>query len=130
MQPDNRDLAYLLDMLSCCNDVISFTSEITFEVFEQDRMRRFATERQLETLGEAANHVSEATQHAYGSIAWPKLVGLRNKLAHDYGEVLAERVWQIARSSIPELRIQLLAIDDVRVQDAKDSEGSPTKEKE
>ena len=122
MQPDSRDLAYLLDMLSCCNDVIAFTGGIEFEAFQQDRMRRLATERQLETLGEAANHVSKPTQDKYGSIAWPKLVGLRNKLAHDYGEVLAERVWQIARINVPELRQQLLAIDEVSRQDAKGSE--------
>jgi len=28
---------------------------------------------------------------------------LRNKLAHDYGEILAERIWVISKKSIQEL---------------------------
>jgi uncharacterized protein with HEPN domain len=114
MRLEDRDLAYLIDMLSCCNDVVEFTSQVTFESFANDRMRRLATERQLETLGEAANHVSETTQQELPSIAWSKIVGLRNKLAHDYGEVLAERVWQIAKRSIPDLKVQLLSIPEVK----------------
>ena len=116
MRLEDRDLAYLIDMHSCCDDILDFTSGVTFESFASDRMRRLATERQLETLGEAANHVSETTQHELPLIAWSKIVGLRNKLAHDYGEVLAERVWQIAKKSIPELKEQLLSIPEVKAQ--------------
>lgn len=118
MHLEDRDLAYLVDMLSCCNDIVEFTADVTFEAFEHDRMRRLATERQLETLGEAANHVSNSTQDALPAISWPKIIGLRNKLAHDYGEILAQRVWQIAKRSIPELQEQLLAISEVRAQSA------------
>ena len=114
MHLEDRDLAYLVDMLFCCKDIIEFTSEVTFEAFERDRMRRLATERQLETLGEAANHVSISTQDSLEAIASPKIVALRNKLAHDYGEILAQRVWQIAKRSIPELQEQLLKISEVR----------------
>jgi len=116
MHLEERALAYLVDMLSCCNDIIEFTSGVTFETFEYDRMRRLATERQLETLGEAANHVSNSTQNLLEVIAWPKIVGLRNKLVHDYGEVLAERVWRITKKSIPQLQEQLLSISEVRSQ--------------
>jgi len=121
MHLEDRDLAYLVDMLSCCNDIIEFTSNVTFEAFERDRMRRLATERQLETLGEAANHVSSSTQNALEAIAWTKIVALRNKLAHDYGEILAQRVWQISKRSIPDLQEQLLTISEVSSQ----SEANP-----
>jgi uncharacterized protein with HEPN domain len=113
MQLSDRDLAYLVDMLSCCNDILEFTADVSFEAFERDKMRRFATERQLEILGEAANHVSTAAREQLAEIDWPRIIGLRNKLAHDYGEVLAERVWRIAVNSIPELRSRLTAINEV-----------------
>ncbi len=116
MPLESRDLAYLLDMVTCCDDIIAFTSEVTFEVFENDRMRRLATERQLETLGEAANHISTGGRQVFPEVDWPKIVGLRNKLAHDYGEILAARVWQIAKKSIVELRSQLLKNEGVRLQ--------------
>jgi len=110
MQLSERDLGYLVDMLRCCEDILEFTATVNFEQFASDRMRRLATERQLETLGEAANHVSEETQRRFASIDWSRIIALRNKLAHDYGEILAERVWQIAQNQIGKLRDQLRSV--------------------
>ena len=101
-------------MVTCCDDILEFTADVSFEAFERDKMRRFATERQLEILGEAANHVSAGAREQLTEIEWSRVVGLRNKLAHDYGEVLAERVWRIAVSSVPTLRSQLAAVEEVR----------------
>jgi uncharacterized protein with HEPN domain len=39
-------------------------------------MRRYATERQLQTLGEAANHISRPTQAGLPSIEWSRSVRL------------------------------------------------------
>jgi uncharacterized protein with HEPN domain len=36
------------------------------------------------------------------------MVGLRNILAHEYGEVLVERIWLIATENMPQL-IEILA---------------------
>jgi uncharacterized protein with HEPN domain len=47
------------------------------------------------------------------------IIGLRNKLAHDYGEILAARIWQIAKKSIPELIIELEKIEDLKEYIAK-----------
>jgi len=113
MRLSDRDLAYLIDMASCCRDIVAFTSKVTFEDFQSDRMRRLATEPLLETLGEAANHVSVATRANFPSIEWVRIVGLRNKLAHDYGEVLAARVWRIATENVPALYNTLRAIPEV-----------------
>ena len=113
MQLDERDVSYLLDMLICCMDILEFTANTTSDQFAEDKMRRSATERQLEILGEAARHVSPEAQEMLPEITWPKIVGLRNKLAHDYGEVLATRVWQITVEHIPPLKKVLMNIPEV-----------------
>jgi uncharacterized protein with HEPN domain len=41
-------------------------------------------------------------------------MGLRNKLAHDYGEILTERIWNIAKTSVPELLIELKKIEELK----------------
>jgi uncharacterized protein with HEPN domain len=101
MPNNQRDCAYLIDMISCCEDILDFTQGIDQNRFIADKMRRLATERQLETLGEAANHCTETLQHMYSQIPWSKIIGLRNKLAHDYGEILSIRIWNIAVQFIP-----------------------------
>jgi len=107
MPHDERDCSYLLDMLECCKDIQEFTTGFTLEQFDSDKIRRLATERQLETLGEAANHISTKNQQEWSDIDWKRIIGLRNKLAHDYGEILAKRVWMIAKNSIPGLTATL-----------------------
>ena len=62
MPLNDRDVSQLLDMLACCEDIRRFVDEVTYEQFEQDKMRRLATERQLQVLGEAAARISAETQ--------------------------------------------------------------------
>jgi uncharacterized protein with HEPN domain len=64
-------------------------------------------ERQLLVIGEAANHLSEAITAANPEIPWAAMVGLRNIIAHDYGEVLVERIWIVATKNIPPLIEQI-----------------------
>jgi uncharacterized protein with HEPN domain len=52
------DKGYLWDMKEACEDILQFTEGISFNEFEQNKLIRFAVERQLLVIGEAANHVS------------------------------------------------------------------------
>lgn len=70
-------------------------------------MLRYAVERQLVVIGEAANHISENFKMAHPEIPWKGIIGQRNVLAHEYGEILVERIWLVATERIPEL-LQLL----------------------
>ena len=107
MPHKERDLAYLWDMLQAARDIVSFVKDKTFKDFEKEKLSRFAVERQLLVIGEAANHISVAFQKTHPAIPWKRIIGLRNILAHDYGEILTERVWFTAVDHIPELIAQI-----------------------
>ena len=95
-------------------DINEFTGSIQFYQFEQDKMRKLAVERQLEVIGQAANKISIETQKLFQNIPWKNIIGLRNKLALDYGEILAERIWIISKNPIQELLKELEQIDDLK----------------
>jgi uncharacterized protein with HEPN domain len=103
MSPEERDAAYLLDMLLAARDVASFVAPVTLEEYLGDRVRRLAVERGLEIIGEASRRVSVSFKAAHPEIPWRDVVGLRNVLAHEYGEVKQDRLWDIATKSVPEL---------------------------
>jgi len=103
MQPETKDAAYLWDMLQAARDILDFTSGVSFEQFSEDKKTRFAVERQLLAIGEAANHVSESFQNEHAEIPWQQVVGQRNVLSHEYGEILVERIWLVAKDNIPKL---------------------------
>jgi uncharacterized protein with HEPN domain len=111
---NENDLSFLIDIIDCIIDINEFTNGIKFYEFEKDKMRKLAVERQLEIIGQAANKVSKETQNILNNIPWANIIGLRNKLAHDYDEILAERIWTISRNSIQELMKKLEKIDELK----------------
>ena len=111
---NENDLSYLIDIVDCIFDINEFTNGIQFHIFEKDKMRKLAVERQLEVIGQAANKISNDTQESLKNIPWGNIIGLRNKLAHDYGEILAERIWNISKTSIQKLLDELKKIEEVK----------------
>ena len=61
-------------------------------------------------MGETARRVSEATRRAHPEIEWAKIIGLRNVLAHDYGEIVQGRLFEIATDLVPDLARKLETI--------------------
>ncbi len=59
MPLSDRDKSYLWDIEDACKDINIFLQETTYHSFAEDKMKRFAVERQLLVIGEAANHLSE-----------------------------------------------------------------------
>ena len=107
MQSENRELSYLWDMREAALEIVTFMKNIKFVQFEKKKTLRYAVERQLLVIGEAANHISPQYRKKHPEIAWAQLIALRNILAHEYGETLVGRVWLAAAESVPALLIEL-----------------------
>lgn len=107
MLPEERDAAYLWDVLEAAKEIIQFVEGLTLNAFEQNKPVRYAIERQLLVIGEAANHISPGFKGKHPEIPWPGIIAQRNILAHEYGEILVERIWVTAKEKIPVLVKQL-----------------------
>ena len=60
------------------------------------------------------NKISRETQVELNNIPWTNIIGLRNKFAHDYGEILTERIWIISRNAIQDLLKELENIEELK----------------
>jgi uncharacterized protein with HEPN domain len=103
MRPEERDLSYLWDMRQAASEIIEFMLGVPYDLFEKDKKLRYAVERQLMVIGEAAAYVSAEFQELHSEIPWNQIIGQRNILAHEYGKILVERIWLKATKSIREL---------------------------
>lgn len=110
MRLTEQDRARLWDMLDASRAVLSFTADMRFGILLEDRKTRNAVERNLEILGEAAPHISVNVRTACPEIPWRSIIGLRNVLAHEYGEVRYEVLWEIIQNKLPGLERQLEAM--------------------
>lgn len=67
-------------------------------------MRRDAIIRQLELVGEASKHLSEAARAKSPEIPWRQGCGLRDVLIHEYFGVNFQAVWRVVEADLPVLR--------------------------
>ncbi|HKY21163.1 MAG TPA: HepT-like ribonuclease domain-containing protein [Vicinamibacterales bacterium] len=107
MPPENRDAAYIWDMLEAAHAILTFTNGVSLEDYLADRKLQLAVERAIEIIGEAARLVSPELKASHSHIPWRQIVAQRNVLAHDYGEIKQDRIWLVATDRIPELISQL-----------------------
>ncbi len=98
-----HELTYLWDMQNAAQEISEFMHGVKFAKFEKDKVLRYAAERQLLVIGEAANHLSPQFRNKHPEIPWAIFIRFRNILAHEYGESLLTRVWLAATESVPEL---------------------------
>ncbi len=103
MRPEERDLAYLRDMLRCARDVKRHTAGIDEETYAENELLELAIERLVEIIGEAASRVSDLFRAAHPEIPWRDIIGQRIVLAHRYGEILPARMWHTATVAVPAL---------------------------
>ncbi len=70
-------------------------------------MMRYAVEWQILVIGEAAKGISSSLKAKTPDIPWSAIIAQRNMLAHEYGEILIERIWRVVKEHIPELFVQI-----------------------
>lgn len=98
--PKTPDDAHLHDMLEAALLIRHYMKKVTFEEFWHHNEKRDAVALRLSVLGEAAAHVSPATQKALPTIPFTQIRGLRNRIAHDYGAIDFKIVWQVTQKEI------------------------------
>jgi len=107
MLPKERDPAYLWDMLEVAKEAVSMLENYDLSAFVADRVMLRATERNVELIGEAARRVSIRYQNAHPNVPWRDIIGQRNILAHEYGQIDHELLFNTVVEDIPALITQL-----------------------
>lgn len=97
---DRARLLHILDAVNYINEFLKGKKKEDF--FDQPQLR-FAVERQIEIIGEAANHLSSKIKENNPEIDWRKIVAFRNFLAHEYFGVDLELVWGITQNNLSDL---------------------------
>ena len=95
------DDALLLDMLIAARRVERFVEGMTYPEFQDDDMAQSAVIRELQVLGEAARLVSKETRDVLNGIDWRTMIGMRNRLVHEYFAIRLDVVWQTTQDDIP-----------------------------
>jgi uncharacterized protein with HEPN domain len=107
LDPRERDLVKCEDMRIHAERAREFLGQRTLDEFLDDQLVQAAVVRCVEVIGEAARLVSEQTRERAPEIPWPLIVGMRHVLAHEYGAVILDKVYEVVKEHVPELLARL-----------------------
>ncbi len=103
---------YIDDMIDFAEHVLAYSQGLDQAGLVADRLHYDATIRNLELIGEAATHVSEAVREENQDIPWRMIIATRNRLIHGYLGIDNDTLWSIIRTDIPALLPKLRALRD------------------
>jgi uncharacterized protein with HEPN domain len=90
------DLIYVGHMLDTCRKALVRIEDRTREHFESNEDLQIVLTHLIQVLGEAARQISPAFRQAHPDIPWTKIIGMRNKVVHDYMSIDLDIVWGVA----------------------------------
>ena len=96
-----HDDSYLIDMLQAARRAVAFAADLTYPQLQDSDLHQNAIVKVLEIIGEAASRITTGTHRAYPHIPWRQIIGLRNRVVHDYFDVDLTLIWQIVHEDIP-----------------------------
>ncbi|GEM_PF-1643178 len=83
---DKVRISHVLDAIG---EVEKYLKGATFLGFLDNSEKRFATIKQIETIGEACNRMSKGFKDKHAEIRWKEINGFRNISIHEYFGVTA-----------------------------------------
>ncbi len=106
MQVKNRDHQVLEKIVRYCGEIEAAHQEYhkSYERFCTNSTYRNAVALCLLQIGELTNKLSDDFKAAHPQIPWRAIRGMRNVVAHEYGSIDVETVWETAENGTTELK--------------------------
>lgn len=101
---------FVEDILESVELIKTYVADIDSDNFRNDRKTQDAVVRNLEIIGEAAKNIPGDIRSKYPSVDWRGILGLRNRIVHEYFGMSLTIVWRIAQQELPKLKEQMSQI--------------------
>lgn len=101
------DAVYLHHVLDALRQIEDYMDGISLDVFLSDRMRQDAVVRQREIIGEACRQLSDALRARHPDVPWRAIIGMRNRIAHDYLNIDLHVIWDVVQVDLPSLKTSI-----------------------
>ena len=98
----------LYDILRAAAILAEFTDGKTIADYERDIMLRSAVERQFTIIGEAMAQLARYDAEVAARISeYPRIIGFRNVLIHEYADINDILVWGMLEADLPKLTAEV-----------------------
>jgi len=101
-----NDKVLLRAIIHYCNE-IGYTMEMTgkdVDDFLDDRRSQYACSFCIEQIGRNVKDLSKELTGRYDEIQWSDIAGMRDVIAHNYHNIILNKVWVTITEHIPVLK--------------------------
>lgn len=98
---------FVKDILDAIDKIDEFVGNMEYGEFMQDDKTSTAVVKKIEVIGEAIKNIPRDVRVKYNAIPWKDIVGMRNKITHNYFKIDYEIVWNVVKEKLPALKIQV-----------------------
>ena len=103
MDSNERNIDILEHIIKYCNEI--FKTQAYFgnlsETFKANSIYRNAVAMCILQIGELSAHLSENFKETYSGVPWRNIKGMRNIMAHKYGDISITTLWETITDDIP-----------------------------
>lgn len=99
-------------------DIVEAAEKIELRVrrgrarFDADEDLQIVLTHLIQVIGEAASRITENVVAANPQVPWRQIVGMRNRVVHDYFDIDLDVLWAAVTSDVPRLAVQASTIVD------------------
>lgn len=111
------DRLYLVYISECIDRIDTYTAEGK-AAFLDDSKTQDAVLRNLHTLSESAQRISEDLRSQYPAVDWRAIIAFRNVVVHDYLGIDLNQIWDIVEQDLPDLKHTVTSMLEDRNQDS------------
>src|SRR5574341_911692 len=104
MKDDTVYLRYIFEMIRRIED----NTRQGEEAFMASHTHQDAVLRNLQTMSETTQHLSEDLKAIRPDVEWPKIAAFRNVLVHGYLGIDLHRIWDIVQNDVPKLKTAIV----------------------
>ena len=101
---------FIEDILESIRLIKNYVENMDFNDFKKDRKTIDAVVRNFEIIGEASRLIPDEIKRKFENVDWKGIVGLRNRIAHEYFDISLSIVWHIVTEELQILEEQMKEI--------------------
>ncbi len=103
-------IIFISHIIESINLIEEFSKGLTKEKLADNKLKQSAIIRQIEIIGEAAKNLPKEFTEKHQDIPWKDIVGMRDKIIHQYFDIDINIVWDVLEVNLPEIKTKIQRI--------------------